>query len=306
MQTQGSLSHSRALAPPHEYAYFPGCSLESTGVSYDKSIRAVFAALGLGLHEIPDWNCCGATAYMSVKETVAFAISARNLALAEQMGMDIVAPCSACYLVLNKARRFLAERPELQERVDEALAAADLKFEGRIRVRHPLEVLLTDVGIEVIATRAKRRLEGRRPAYYYGCQIVRPERGFDDKEFPVSLDRLFGALGAEGVTFPLKVRCCGGMLLNTFEDVGVRLVREILDCAVSVGATSIVTTCPLCQFNLEMYQRKASALTGTSLRIPVIFFTQLLGLALGLDPKALGLQHHVVPFPVEALTPLEV
>jgi heterodisulfide reductase subunit B2 len=284
-----------------DYAYFPGCSLESTARSYDMSLRTVFRALDLGLHEIPDWNCCGATAYMSVKETVSFAISARNLALAEPMGMDIVAPCSACYLVLSKTRRFLEECPELRVKVDDALAAANLTYGGQVRVRHPLDVLINDVGVEAIAARAKVSLRDRRPAYYYGCQMVRPERYFEpNAEFPTALDTLFGALGAEEVSFPMKVRCCGGMQMVTNEEVGLHLTREILECAVNNGATSIVTTCPLCQFNLELYQRPISALAGQDLRIPVIHFTQLLGLALGCDPRELGLQHHAVPLPLEA------
>jgi heterodisulfide reductase subunit B len=285
-----------------DYAYYPGCSLESTGISYDKSLRAVFAALDLGLHEIPDWNCCGATAYMSVRETVSFAISARNLALAERMGMDIVAPCSACYLVLSKTRRFLMERPHLKAKVDEALSAAGLHLACKCAVRHPLDVLINDLGIDAIAARATRRLRGHRYACYYGCQMVRPERYFEpDREFPMALEKLFMALGGEAVEYPLKVRCCGGMQMVTNEEVGLDLTGDLLACAKALGSTAIVTTCPMCQFNLELYQDKISQRTGQDLTLPILYFTQPLGLALGCDPQALGLQHHVVPLPQEAL-----
>ncbi|NUP89634.1 MAG: CoB--CoM heterodisulfide reductase iron-sulfur subunit B family protein [Candidatus Sumerlaeia bacterium] len=291
-------------APTTDYAYFPGCSLESTGIAYDKSLRAVFRALGLGLHEIDDWNCCGATAYMSVKETVSFAISARNLALAERQGpRDIVAPCSACFLVLAKTRRFLQERPALREKVDEALAAAELSCECRARIRHPLEVLVNDVGIAQLRAAAKRSLRGHRFACYYGCQMVRPERYFEpDREFPMAMDDLFRALGAATVDYPLKVRCCGGMQMVTNEPVGLDLTQGLLDCAVSLGATAIVTTCPMCQFNLELYQDKITARAGRDLHLPVLFFTQPLGLALGCDPAALGFEHQVVPVPGDSLT----
>jgi heterodisulfide reductase subunit B len=291
-----------------DYAYFPGCSLESTGIAYDKSLRAVFRALGLGLREIDDWNCCGATAYMSVKETVSFAISARNLALAERMEVeDIVAPCSACYLVLAKTRRFLMERPELKVKVDEALAAAGLRCECRCRIRHPLDVLINDVGVEAIIAKAPRRLTGHRFACYYGCQMVRPERYFEpDREFPMALDELLVALGAEEVDYPLKVRCCGGSQMVTNEEVGLALTQDLLESAKDLDVTGIVTTCPMCQHNLELYQDQISARAGRDLHIPILYFTQPLGLALGCEPRALGLQHHMVPLPPGALTTAEV
>jgi len=291
-----------------DYAYYPGCSLESTGISYDKSIRAVFSKLGLTLREIPDWNCCGATAYMSVKETVSFAISARNLALAEQMGeLDIVAPCSACFLVLSKTRRFLQERPELKSKVDEALAAANLTCDTKCRIRHPLEVLVSDLGIDAIRKAATHSLAGHRYACYYGCQMVRPEPYFEtDREFPMAMDELMVALGAEEVDFPLKVRCCGGSQMVTNEEVGLDLTEELLRCAKARGATAVVTTCPMCQYNLELYQDKISARAGTDLGMPILYFTQPLGLALGLTPEVLGLQHHTVPLSEAALALAEV
>lgn len=290
------------------HAYFPGCSLESTGISYDKSIRAVFNALGIDLQEIEDWNCCGATAYMSVKETVSFAISARNLAIAERMGADdIIAPCSACYLVLAKTRRFLMERPELKSKVDEALAAANLKVDCKCPIRHPLEMLLNDLGLDAIKAKMKKRLEGHRYACYYGCQMVRPEPYFEsDREFPMALDEMMVALGAEQVDYPLKVRCCGGSQMVTNEGVGLDLTQDLLACAKDLGATAIVTTCPMCQYNLELYQDKISERVGRDLHLPILYFTQPLGLALGCSPESLGLQHHVVPMPASSLTLAEV
>jgi heterodisulfide reductase subunit B len=286
-----------------EYLYYPGCSLEGAARQYDESLRAVFQALGLDLRPLEDWNCCGATIYMSVDETTSLAVSARNLALAGRDGQrDLIAPCSACYTVLLKTNRYLTESPELRQKVDALLAKAGLSYRLNVTVRHPLDVLVNDVGIERIAAAASRRLDGLRVAPYYGCQIVRPERGFDHSEFPETMDRLFRALGAEPVYYPVKTRCCGGMLMTTFRDVALDLVRELLSCAVENGAECIVTTCPMCQVNLELYQDQVNQAFKTSYRVPVLFFTQLLGLALGCEEKSLGLQRNLIPFQLGVAT----
>jgi len=278
-----------------EYLYYPGCSLETSGRAYDESLKAVFRALGVGLKELEDWNCCGATMYMSVDEAVSLAISARNLALAEQNGFGgLIAPCSACYTVLLKTNRFLRESPELKSKVDHFLDQAGLRYNLTVAVRHPLDVLVNDVGVEAIAQAAKRSLAGVCLAPYYGCQIVRPERGFDDREFPMTMDRLFERLGATSVYFPLKTRCCGGMLMTTFPDVALHLVNELLECAVQNGAHCVVTTCPLCQINLEAYQKRLGKEFGKSYDIPVMFFTQLLGVALGCSDTELGMQRNLI------------
>ena len=287
-----------------EYIYYPGCSLESAGKPYDESLRAVFRALDLGLRELEDWNCCGATMYMSVDEALSMAISARNLALAEQAGFrDLIAPCSACYTVLLKTNRFLRDSPELRAKVDHLLGEVGLKYGLGVNVRHPLDVLVNDVGIEAIASAAQRKLEGVAFAPYYGCQIVRPERGFDDSEFPSTMDRLFQRLGARAVYFPLKTRCCGGMLMTTFPDVCLQLVKDLLECAVENGAQCIITTCPLCQVNVESYQKRVNKKFGTAYQVPVMYFTQLLGHALGCSETELGLQRNLVPWkaPISAL-----
>ncbi len=282
------------------YTYYPGCSLHATGVGYDKSMRAVFAKLGLDLEELDDWNCCGATNYMSVKETVAFAVSARNLALAERTGHDVVAPCSACFAILNKTRKYLGELPELRADVAAALAEDDLTCHLELPVRHPLEVLIHDVGVERLVEAQACSIAEFRPACYYGCQIVRPERALDeDPEVPMAMDDLFAALGAEPVDFPPKVRCCGGMLVATAEDVALRLTGEVLGWARQRGANCIVTVCPLCQGNLDILGRRRE-LTDGGPPIPVLYFTQLLGLALGCTPRQLGLEHCLIPLTARA------
>lgn len=277
------------------YAYFPGCSLEKTQRSYDASVRAIFAALDQELVEIEDWNCCGATMYMSVAETVSLAVSARNLALAERMGLDILAPCSSCYTILAKTNRILQQIPELFRDVNAALAEGGLTYSGRTRVRHPLDVLMNDIGPAVIRTKLRRELQGLRIAPYYGCQIVRPEKGFDDREDPVLLDRLLQTCGATVTEFPMKVRCCGGMLMATFPDTALALNRDLLQCAIDSGADVVATTCPLCHFNLEGYQGRINRAYGTSFVLPVLYFTQVLGIALGVPPKKLALDASFIP-----------
>jgi heterodisulfide reductase subunit B2 len=278
-----------------KYAYYPGCSLEKTQRGYDESVRGVFAALGQELVEIDDWNCCGATVYMSVKETVSFAVSARNLALAERMGLDVVAPCSSCFTVLCKTNRVLHEIPDMHKQVNEALAEGGLSYGGKTVVRHPLDILMNDVGLEAIRAKQKRDLGGLRIAPYYGCQIVRPDKNFDDRENPILMDRLFRAFGGEIVYFPLKVRCCGGMLMTTFEETALKLNCELLMCAQQNKADVIVTTCPLCHFNLEAYQDKINTEYGTTFHMPILYFTQLLGIVLGIPGGTIGLDASLVP-----------
>ncbi len=282
-----------------EYTYYPGCSLESSARGYDKSVRFVFDTLGHDLIELQDWNCCGATYYMSTKETISLVFSARNLALAECYGRDIVAPCSSCYTILYKTNQMLKNNAVMLGKVNQALKKDGLEYRLSVNVRHPLEVLINDVGIAAISESAHRSLARLKMAQYYGCQIVRPDRGLDDKENPVMMDTLFEALGARNTYFPMKVRCCGGMLMITSSEVALKLNKELLECAVENGAECIVTTCPLCQINLEAYQNRINRTYGTVFHVPILFFTQVLGWVLGGAASDLGLKRNLVPFQFE-------
>jgi heterodisulfide reductase subunit B len=284
-----------------KYTYYPGCSLEASARAYDESLRYVFSSLGQELIELEDWNCCGATSYFSVKETISLVVSARNLALAERLGHDIVAPCSSCYTILYKTNAVMKKNFIMKEKVNQALRKDDLEYNLSLDVRHPLEVLLNDIGTDIIAKNIHIRLSGLRMAHYYGCQIVRPDRGLDDKEDPEMMDHLFQALGAENVLFPSKVKCCGGMLMTTYPEVALKLNKDILECATESKADVIVTTCPLCQVNLEAYQKRINKHFGTRLRIPILYFTQALGLALGGSPRQLGLGRNLVPFKLDKI-----
>jgi len=278
------------------YLYYPGCSPKTSNKAYDLSARAVGRALGCELIELEDWNCCGATAYMSVQELSAFVIASRNLALAEQQGGgDLATVCSACLTVLNKANRYMAENPDLRKTIGEALAVVGMEYHNGVWARHFLDILVNDVGLETIADRAVNPLQGLRVAPYYGCQMSRPYSTFDDPEFPMTMDHLFARLGAEVVPFPLKARCCGGMLMSTNEEIALRLVRELLACAVEHGAQVIATACPLCHINLEAYQGQVNARFGDHYALPIVYFTQLVGVALGLSKKDLGIGMELVP-----------
>jgi len=277
------------------YTYFPGCSASHGGAkAYGRSAQAVAKALDVELMELEDWNCCGSTPSTSVDELASFCASARNLALAEKRELDLVTPCSACYVILSRTNLYLKEYPGLRAKVDEALAAGDLEYHRTARVRHLLDVFANDIGYDEITSKVKRDLGRLKVAPYYGCQVVRPQLGFDHPESPQSLDRLIESLGAKAAPFPLKARCCGGSLIISEEDLALGLIHKLLDSASSNGAECIVTVCPLCQTNLDVYQGRVNKKFKTNFNLPVLFFTQLIGVAFGIDSRALGLEKCIV------------
>ena len=277
-----------------KYLYYPGCSLRSTGRAYGESLEAVFQALEIPMKELDDWNCCGATSYFSVDETDAFALAARNLALAEQQSsaekINLVAPCSACYLVLSRTERFLEDDPKVSSKINSSLLKAGLQYRGRVDVRHPLDILVNDFGLENLAKHVKTPLKGVKVACYYGCQTLRPYATFDDPYRPVTMENLVKAIGAEPIDWTLKTRCCGGSLTGTIQEAGLRLNRFLLKDAQHSGAEIILTCCPLCQHNMECYQERICRMYNEEIDIPVMYFTQLLGIALGLSEKEVSMQ----------------
>jgi len=276
-----------------KYSYMPGCSLLSTARGYDTSARAVMRELGSELIELEDWNCCGANCIEAVSYLLSVALPARNLALADQVGLDLVTSCSICFLNLFKVKHRLQREPDLRGKLGEILAAAGLRYQGKCRVRHLLDVVANDIGVEAVAKRVKRKLSGLKVVPYYGCQTVRPYGEYDGPYLPTSMDRLIEAVGAEPFPYLWKTRCCGGVLMTTERDIGLKLVSELL--AAAQGADCIVTVCCMCQMNLDAYQKEVSAQLGVRMRMPVLFLTQLLGLAFGLLEKDLLLGQNIVP-----------
>jgi len=282
------------------YRYYPGCSLEKNARSYHESLVAVARRLNLNFDEIEDWNCCGATEYIALAVLPAYALVARNLALAAPDKGDpsqLVAPCSACFLNLSKTDEYLQRQPNLAQKVNVALAEGGLEYDpGSVKVRHLLDVIVRDVGYETIEAQVMEPLAGLRIAPYYGCLIVRPgfSGSFDDPEYPTTMDRLMSVLGADVVDYPVKAHCCGGHMTQISEPIALELLRRLLKNASDAEADVIVTLCPMCQLNLDAYQDAVNRHFGTDFQIPILYFTQLMALAFGLSPEAAGIGQEFV------------
>ena len=278
-----------------DIAYYPGCSLHGTSREFDESLRAVAAELGIGITEISDWSCCGASSGHTTDHLLGVALPARNLALAEEQGYDtVLAPCAACYNRLSAARLAIATEDGLAERIPDVIGR---RFGNTVQVRNAVELLrdaAASVEEKVAATLTPNPLEGVKLAAYYGCLLVRPAEvcGYDDPEQPASMDEVISACGADAVDWNMKVECCGGAFSVSRTSSVVRLGRAIIHDARAHGAEAIVVACPLCHSNLDLRQ-KAMALRGEE-PLPILFVTQVVGLAVGLTPESLGLERHFV------------
>jgi heterodisulfide reductase subunit B len=272
-----------------KYLYYPGCSLEASAGEYDRSSRAFLAAMGADITELEEWNCCGASAAEAQSRLLALALPARNLAIAEKMGIarDLVVPCSACYLNLRKVAEKIRREPDLLAELNTVLSVDGLRLRGGVRVRHLLDVVANDIGAQALRAKLSRPLKGLTIAPYYGCQCLRPYQVFDDPEAPQTMSPLIAATGAAVHPWQMGARCCSASLMTTKPEVGVALVAGILKAA--SGADAIATVCPMCQMNLEAFQAKASRFGGENLTISVLYLPQLLGLAVGLSDSELGL-----------------
>jgi heterodisulfide reductase subunit B2 len=276
------------------YAYFPGCSAESTARDMHQSALAVARALGIELVEPNGWTCCGATAGHQTDPFLAVSLPAANLAKVQDLKMDMVVSCAACYNRMKVANHEIAASATTRQRVSQAL---ERNYDGSVAVRHFLEVLLDDVGLKAISRAVKRPLKNLKVACYYGCLLVRPPKilKFDDPENPISLDRLVRALGGQSLDWPGKVECCGGGLSLSRTDVVIQLTDSIIDLACQSGADCIAVSCPMCQVNLDLRQQDINKQTGKNYHMPIVYITQLVGLGLGLRPDDLGFEKLMVP-----------
>jgi heterodisulfide reductase subunit B len=270
--------------------YYPGCTLSTKAKNYDRSGRAVAAALGLELEELPEWQCCGATFPLMLDDSMALIAPVRVLYQAQQAGERVAVLCAICFNVLRRSQALLRRDPEMLERIN---WFTEQEYHGDLHVVHFLEILRDDLGWETLAERVVRPLNGLRVAPYYGCLLLRPyeEIGLDDPEDPVILHDLVRALGAEPVDFPYNIECCGSYLTVKEPEVSETLSKDIVASARAHGAQVIVTACPLCQFNLDYPQRETEA-GRTGNEIPVLYFTQLMAMALGLPEETWGLEEH--------------
>ncbi|MGO9586940.1 MAG: CoB--CoM heterodisulfide reductase iron-sulfur subunit B family protein [Limisphaerales bacterium] len=276
------------------YAYYPGCSAESTARDMHQSTLAVAKALGIDLVEPKGWTCCGATAGHQTDRLLAVSLPAANLSKVQDMKLDMLVNCAACYSRMKVANHEISSHANIRQGVRDAL---DRDYDGSVKVRHLLEVLLEDVGLPAIKRAVTRPLNGLKVACYYGCLLVRPPKilKFDDPENPTSLDRLVTAMGGTSLEWPSKVECCGGGLSLSRTDVVVELSGSIIDMAASVGADCIAVSCPMCQVNLDLRQQDINKQTGKNYQIPIVYITQLLGLCLGIGPGDLGFDKLMVP-----------
>jgi heterodisulfide reductase subunit B len=280
------------------YGYYPGCSLLSSAKEYDRSVRLVFAHLGIELIELDDWSCCGAVHADVRNAAAAVALPARNLALAQAQGFtSVIAPCSGCYKNLRQASKRVAADKAVRQRVNEHLRDG-LELTADIEVLHPLYMLLEIYGLEQIKEQVVNPLGDLNIASYYGCMLTRPRDVFDSPERPSGLDDLAEVLGAKRVEYEMKAKCCGGAMALSHDDVTARLSGKILVSASEAGADVVMLACPMCHTALDAYQTKAERAVRASLNLPVLYFTQVMGLALGLDPAKLGFERHMVsPWP---------
>lgn len=268
------------------YALYPGCSWRSTGLEYGLSAEATFKHLGLELEEIPDWNCCGASSAHALSHTLALALPARNLALAQKVGKDLVIPCAACYSRVKGADYALRNDEATRAEIERAVG---FEYTGQVAIRPMLAVLYEDLGPQAIAERVVRPLQGLKVVTYYGCLLVRPPQvaQFDDPDDPQVMAALLRATGAEVMPWSHATDCCGAGLSLSRPDIVYRLVGRLAERAREAGAEAMVTACPLCQVNLEMRQSSKD-------KVPSFYFTELLGLAFGLPQASQWWRKHLI------------
>jgi heterodisulfide reductase subunit B len=287
-------------------AYYPGCALEGTGHAYNSSTKAVGKALGLEVDEVPDWNCCGAMEVKNIDPKVQTYLSSRVLSIAahEMKAKVVMAPCNGCYHNLKKAEHDLAHDAASRETVERISTKAghETYHAGEVETIHALDWLKQGIGEEEIKRRLKGSLKGLKVANYYGCMYTRPRHivpekdqgpGSESTSQPHFMDDLLAAAGAENVDFPLKTACCGGAHTLSDSDTSTKLVLNILRAAEAAGADVIATECPTCHSGLEMHQVRAEKVLGEKTGVKMLYFTQLLGVALGVGPRKLGIHENV-------------
>ncbi|MGE5240269.1 MAG: CoB--CoM heterodisulfide reductase iron-sulfur subunit B family protein [Bacteroidota bacterium] len=284
-----------------EYSFYPGCSSErkASASNYMVSVESMCKTLDVKLNEIPDWNCCGASiGYAEGGELPRHVMNARNIALSDQHnpGQDIVATCAACWLGAKESQERITHSGELLGDINNILSEAGLKYEGKQKIRHMVEVLIEDLGYDELKKPVKKPLEGIKIAGYVGCQTNRPF-GVAGESFenPKYLDKLTETVGAEALEkYDQKVTCCGGALAFSEPEKSQAQIKKIIESAYDHGADMIVTPCPVCQMNVEVYQGQINKKYGTKFNMPVVYYSQLMTVAYGGNAKEAGLDGNVI------------
>jgi heterodisulfide reductase subunit B len=277
-----------------EYAYYAGCSLEGTAVEYDMSMRQVFKVLGVNIREPEDWSCCGSTPAHTVDHVFAAALAARNLTIIEKMGTDTVAvPCPSCLSAFKRAHLGMTGDESFNAEVNGLL---DEPYGGGVVPKSTLQIMMEDVGLEAVASKVTHALPGVVVAPYYGCILTRPPEiaQFDDPENPMSMDKILESVGVEVADFAFKMECCGAAFGVPKRDMVNRLTARVLSMALDAGANCVAVACPLCQQNLDLRQGQVNSAMGASFNIPILYFSQIVGLTYGLSPKELGMDKLIV------------
>lgn len=274
-------------------AYYPGCSLEGSAIEYGVSTKRTAEILGVELVEIEDWNCCGATSGHNTDILLSIALPARNLAIAEKTGLNVLAPCAACYNRFRNAEHQVRSDSKIKDQVEQVI---DMEYKAENETYSILNYLTEQVGLDKIAEKVTKPLKGMKAACYYGCLLVRPEghTGFDDTEYPQSMDNIVKTLGAEAVEWSYKTECCGAALGTSRPDVGQKMIAAVLKNAKDSGAECIVTACPLCMMNLDMRQKSAEKSAGEKFDLPIYYVTELLAIACGDSPEKVKADKHFV------------
>jgi len=280
-----------------EYSYYPGCSLHSTAIEFNESVQAVFKALDIDLYELEDWNCCSAASATTLNHALSLALPGRNLAIAQKSGRDVVIPCTGCYNRHKTTERELKRRSAAGQMVEQAVG---FSYQGNFEVRSLLDVVGNQVGLEALRRRVQKPLKGLKVVGYYGCLLLRPSEvtQFENPERPTLLNRLLAALEADVHPWSYASDCCGGDQTLVKPEIAVRLVNRLVEHAREAGADALVTVCPLCQMSLEMRQ-------GAGAKLPLFYFTELIGLAFGLPEASSWWKKHLIS-PVGLLKNLEL
>jgi heterodisulfide reductase subunit B len=281
-----------------KYAYYPGCSAESTARDQYMSVKEVARALGIELVEPKGWTCCGSTPAHHTNKQLSIVLPAANLLMVKKMGLDMVVFCAACYNRMKVANHEIQTNPDIRKEVAGILGE---DYNGSVRVLHFVEVLIKELGIQKLKKHFIHMLNGLKVASYYGCLLVRPREvtGFDNPENPVFIDDLVKSMGGESIDWPHKVECCGGGFAVSNTGIVIELSGSILEMATASGAQCIAVACPMCQINLDMRQGNINKIKKTNYEIPVVYISQLLGLCFGISPRKLGMNKCIIsPKPV--------
>ncbi|MCX8116759.1 MAG: CoB--CoM heterodisulfide reductase iron-sulfur subunit B family protein [Desulfobacterota bacterium] len=281
-----------------DYLYFPGCTLYTKAKNFDQTARNCSLLLGFELKELPEWTCCGATFPLATDNLMALLPPARLLARARTQGASLTTLCAICFNVIKRTNRLIQEDGEKREKINQFIEA---NYEGDLKILHYLEILKGEIGFSKVKEKLVKPLRGLKAAAYYGCMLLRPfeEMRFDDKERPTLMEDFLAALGAEPIDFPYKIECCGSFQSVASPEVATECAYKILNSAVKHGAEVVISTCPMCTFNIDHKQADIKEHHLSFKPVPVLYFTQVLGMAMGLGVETLGFEQNFVdPIPL--------